>query len=50
MLDHLGEKEAAKSIINSIEKTLSIKENRTKDLKGTSNTIKCVEAVLNNIK
>ena len=33
MLDHLGEKEAAKSIINSIEKTLSIKEHRTKDFK-----------------
>ena len=49
MLDHLGEKEAAKSILNSIEKTLSIKENRTKDLQGTSNTVRCVQAVLNNI-
>ena len=38
MLDHLGEKEAAKSILNSIEKTLSVKENRTKDLQGSSNT------------
>ena len=50
MLDHLGEKEAAKTIITSIEKTLSIKENRTKDLQGSSNTSKCAKAVLDNIK
>jgi len=49
MLDHLGEKEASKSIIDSIEKTLSVKKNRTKDLDGTSNTIQCAKAVLNNI-
>ena len=49
MLDHLGEKEAAKTILTSIEKTLSIKENRTKDLQGTSNTIQCAKAVLDNI-
>ena len=49
MFDHLGEKEAAKSILNSIEKTLSIKENRTKDLQGTSNTIQCAKAVQDNI-
>ena len=49
MLDHLGEKEAAKSILNSIEKTLSVKENRTKDLHGTSNTAQCAKAVLSNI-
>ena len=49
MLDHLGEKEAANTIINSIEKTLSVKENRTKDLQGNSNTIQCVKAVLDNI-
>ena len=49
MLDHLGEKEAAKSIINSIEKTLSTKEHRTKDLQGTSNTMQCAKAVLDNI-
>jgi tartrate dehydrogenase/decarboxylase / D-malate dehydrogenase len=50
MLDHLGENEAAKTIINSIEKTLLIKENRTKDLQGTCNTAKCAKAILNNIK
>ena len=50
MLDHLGEKEAANTIIKSIEKTLSIKENRTKDLQGNSNTVQCVKALLDNIK
>jgi tartrate dehydrogenase/decarboxylase/D-malate dehydrogenase len=50
MLDHLGEKEAANTIINSIEKTLSVKKNRTKDLQGSSNTVQCVKAVLDNIK
>ena len=50
MLDHLGEKEAAKTIVTSIEKTLSVKENRTKDLQGNSNTSKCAKAVLDNIK
>ena len=50
MLDHLGEKEAAKTILNSIEKTLSVKENRTKDLQGSSNTSNCAKAVLDNIK
>ena len=50
MLDHLGEKEAAKTILTSIEKTLSVKENRTKDLQGSSNTSKCAKAVLDNIK
>ncbi len=50
MLDHLGEKEAAKTILTSIEKTLSAKENRTKDLQGSSNTSKCAKAVLDNIK
>ena len=49
MLDHLGEKEAAKSIINSIEKTLLVKENRTQDLQGTSNTVHCAKAILDNI-
>ena len=50
MLKHLGEIEAAKTIVHSIEKTLLIKENRTKDLQGNSNTIQCAKAVLNNIK
>ena len=49
MLNHLGENEAAKTIINAIEKTLLLKEYRTKDLQGDSNTIKCAKAVLDNI-
>ena len=49
MLDYLGEKEAANSIITSIEKTLSDKKSRTKDLNGESNTTQCAEAVLNNL-
>ena len=40
---------ALPSIENSIEKTLEIKENRTKDLQGNSDTVKCAKAVLNNI-
>ena len=49
MLDYLGEKEASKSIIRSIEKTISIKNNRTIDLDGNSNTAQCAKAVLNNL-
>ena len=49
MLDFLGEHEASKSIENSIEKTLANKENRTKDLQGSSDTVKCAKAVFNNI-
>jgi len=49
MLNHLGENEAANTIINAIEKTLLLKENRTRDLKGNSDTAKCTKAVLNNI-
>ena len=49
MFEYLGEIEASKSIIRSIEKTLSIKKNRTKDLNGNSNTIECAKAVLDNL-
>jgi tartrate dehydrogenase/decarboxylase/D-malate dehydrogenase len=49
MLDYFGEKEAANSIIDSIEKTLSDKKSRTKDLNGESNTSQCSDAVLNNL-
>ncbi len=50
MLEHLGETEAAKTIVESIEKTLLIKENRTKDIQGNSSTAQCANAILNNIK
>ena len=49
MLDHLGEKEAAQTIVNSIEKTLSDQKSRTKDLGGDSNMIECSNAVLSNL-
>ena len=49
MLNFLGEHEASKTIENSIEKTLANKENRTKDLQGNSDTVKCTKAVFNNI-
>ena len=49
MFDHLGETEAARTIVKSIEKTLLIKENRTKELQGNSNTAQCANAILNNI-
>ena len=49
MLDYLGEKEAAKTIVDSIEKTLSDKKKRTKDLNGESNTIECANAVEANL-
>jgi tartrate dehydrogenase/decarboxylase / D-malate dehydrogenase len=49
MLDYLGEREAASSIIESIEETLSNQKNRTKDLNGSSNTMECAKAVLDNL-
>ena len=49
MLDYLGEKEAANSIMLAIEKTLLDKKNRTKDLNGESNTLECAQAVLDNL-
>ncbi|WP_440909290.1 tartrate dehydrogenase [Candidatus Pelagibacter sp.] len=49
MLDYLGEKEAANSIVSSIEKTLENKKNRTKDLGGESDTVTCSEQIKNNL-
>ena len=49
MLEYLGEKEASTSIIKSIEKTLSTKKYRTKDLNGSSNTKECAKAVQDNL-
>ena len=49
MLDYLGEKDAANSIMLAIEKTLLDKKNRTKDLNGESNTLECAQAVLDNL-
>ncbi|WP_440930567.1 tartrate dehydrogenase [Candidatus Pelagibacter sp.] len=49
MLDYLGEKEAANSIVTAIEKTISDKNNRTKDLGGDSNTVNCSDAIKSNL-
>tara|TARA_B100001121_G_scaffold266260_1_gene248759 strand:+ start:313 stop:1380 length:1068 start_codon:yes stop_codon:yes gene_type:complete len=50
MLEHLGEVEASKTIVKSIEKTLQNKNSRTKDLQGNSSTIECAKAVIDNIQ
>jgi len=49
MLDYLGEKEAANTIMSSIEKTLLDKKNRTKDLNGESDTTQCTQAIIDNL-
>ena len=49
MLDYLGEKQASNSIVQAIEKSLSEKSNRTKDLGGDANTIKCSNSILANL-
>ena len=49
MLEYLGEKEAANSIVAAIEKTISEKSNRTKDLDGDSNTVDCSDAIKSNL-
>ena len=49
MLDYLGEKEASNSIVEAIEKSLSEKENRTKDLGGDADTIKSSNSILANL-
>ena len=49
MLDYLGEKEASNSIVEAIEKSLSDKSNRTKDLGGNADTIKSSNSILANL-
>ena len=49
MLDYLGEKEASNSIVEAIEKSLGQKSNRTKDLGGDADTIKCSKSILSNL-
>ena len=49
MLDYLGEKQASNSIVQAIEKSLSKKSNRTKDLGGNADTIKCSNSILYNL-
>jgi tartrate dehydrogenase/decarboxylase/D-malate dehydrogenase len=45
MLDHLGEPEAAKAIVKAIETVLAEPKLRTRDLKGSANTVECGKAV-----
>ena len=45
MLEHLGEPEAAKAIVAAIETVLAQDKLRTRDLKGSANTVTCGKAV-----
>jgi len=45
MLDHLGQKEAAASIVTAIERTLGERTLRTRDLGGNADTTACGKAV-----
>jgi tartrate dehydrogenase/decarboxylase/D-malate dehydrogenase len=45
MLDHLGESEAASSVVKAIERVLSEPKLRTRDLKGTADTATSGKAV-----
>jgi tartrate dehydrogenase/decarboxylase/D-malate dehydrogenase len=45
MLDYLGEFDAARAIVASIERTLAEPMLRTRDLKGPANTVTCGKAI-----
>jgi tartrate dehydrogenase/decarboxylase/D-malate dehydrogenase len=45
MLDHLGEPDAAAAIVTAIERVLAEPKLRTRDLKGTADTVTCGKAV-----
>jgi tartrate dehydrogenase/decarboxylase/D-malate dehydrogenase len=45
MLEHLGEKTAAASIVSAIERTLGERTLRTRDLGGNADTTACGKAV-----
>jgi tartrate dehydrogenase/decarboxylase/D-malate dehydrogenase len=45
MLEHLGETDAAKAIVAAIEKVLPEGKLRTRDLKGSADTVTCGKAV-----
>ena len=50
MLDHLGETEGAKLIVNAIEEIISNGEVLTKDLGGNANTQEVTQAIIEKIK
>ena len=45
MLDHLGETAAAASIVTAIETVLASQGGRTRDLKGSADTVQCGKAI-----
>jgi tartrate dehydrogenase/decarboxylase/D-malate dehydrogenase len=45
MLEHLGETDAARAIVDAIEKVLAEPKLRTRDLKGPADTVTCGKAV-----
>jgi tartrate dehydrogenase/decarboxylase / D-malate dehydrogenase len=45
MLDHLGEHDASNAIVKAIETVLAQEKLRTRDLKGSANTVACGKAV-----
>src|SRR5258706_11393699 len=45
MLDHLGEKDAGRAIVDAIERVLGEKTLRTRDLGGNADTATCGKAV-----
>jgi tartrate dehydrogenase/decarboxylase/D-malate dehydrogenase len=45
MLEHLGEADAARAIVAAIEKVLPADKLRTRDLKGSADTVTCGKAV-----
>jgi tartrate dehydrogenase/decarboxylase / D-malate dehydrogenase len=45
MLEHLGQREAAASIVAAIERTLGERTLRTRDLGGNADTVACGKAV-----
>jgi tartrate dehydrogenase/decarboxylase / D-malate dehydrogenase len=45
MLEHLGEKEAGRAIVDAIERVLGEKTLRTRDLGGNADTVACGKAV-----
>ena len=45
MLDHLGEADAARAIVGAIERVLAEPKLRTRDLKGSADTVTCGKAV-----
>lgn len=49
MLEHLGELEAAKSVLDAIERVLPVASARTRDVGGTASTIECGKAIASEI-